>query len=111
LAMAEGHGPGDLHTRWAPFCYRPLFPWLAALLPGDARTGFRILAALGAVFGGAGLYGCARASGFRHRLSLLAIPLFLIPRFGFRFALFDVVPEGLALAIASWALYALLTDN
>lgn len=105
LAMAEGRWHDPL-ARWTPFCFRPLFPWLAAALPGDVRTGFRLLAALGALAGGAGLYGCARASGFHHPLALLAIPLFLAPRSGFRYALFDLVPEGLALALLAWALYA-----
>lgn len=110
LAMARG-SPEDPLARRPPYCYRPLFPWLAALLPGDERVGFRMLAVLGAAVGGAGLYGCARASSLSHPLALAAIPLFLMARYGFRCAIFDVLPEGLSLALLTWALYALLTDR
>lgn len=110
LAMARGASDNPLARR-PPYCYRPLFPWLAALLPGDERSGFRLLAVLGAAVGGAGLYGCARASSFSHPLGLAAVPLFLSARYGFRCAIFDVLPEGLSLALLTWALFALLSDR
>jgi len=75
-AMADPAGFPARYSRTAPWCWRPLTPWMAAQVPGDTLSGFLTLGVLCNFASLLLLYSILRRSRLSFRASLLGVILY-----------------------------------
>ena len=88
-AMAGAEGFPEAFTRTAPWCHRPLTPFLVSLLPLDTLDGFRALAFASSVLSLLLMFAVARRAGLGEGPALLGIALYGGVFWAVRFSFFS----------------------
>ncbi len=79
LRMTEYfQGNGDLSRASAPFCFRPLAPYLASYLPFDAFTSLNLLSALAILLCAPLTFAIAKRFGFSYGVATLGVLLHFV---------------------------------